>query len=104
MRADLKTGTSEEAGDSAAPNNANLMLRKDTATQTAVWNGVYYLYEYYVEDLSTGSRYPVGPNGVGNALLALAFWLPHPTENRLVFVYENNIHVQYDPMQSTTYQ
>ena len=103
MRADLAAGTVGPANrDSAAPNAPNLVLKSDSPS--AVWNGVYYVYEFYVEDSSSGQTYPVAPEGMNNALLALAFWLPHPTENRLAFVYENNIYVKYDPLGQETYQ
>lgn len=35
--------------------------------------------------------------GVSNPELSLAQWLPHPTENRIIFVYENDVYVKYQP-------
>ena len=58
-------------------------------------------YRWYVEDLSDGQRYDVTPEGVDEALLDLAFWLPHPTENRIAFSYGNDVYIKYDPKGTT---
>ena len=76
-----------------APNAPNLILRMNEST--VEWNGVCDYHEYYVEDVDTGRVHSVGPEGMPSAKSASAFWLPYADEDRIVFVYENNIYIKY---------
>ena len=99
---DTLTWSLGKATTTSAPNDPNLVLNYNSGSAVPVWNGVYYEYSWYVEDQGTGQRYDVVPEGMGSTVLDLAFWLPHPTENRIAFVYGNDIYIKYDPKSTST--
>lgn len=91
-----------------APNSETLALLR--ADVESVFRHTT-LAHYFIYDSATGSTYPVYPPAADipaddpEPKLQYAAWLPHPTLNRVVFVYKNNVLVRVSPdgPQTTVY-
>ena len=86
-----------------APNSETLQLFASNIESN--WRHSFFA-EYSILDSNTGSSYPLVPQGMpATTKLQYAEWLPHPFEDRIVFVYQNNIYVRFDALsESSTVQ
>lgn len=78
-----------------APNSDSLLLF--TSHKESVWRHSF-LAVYSVFDSAADKTYALVPPGMPeDTKLQYAEWLPHPTANKLVYVYNNNIYVREVP-------